>query len=159
MDKKDRNSLLMAAGGAAIAGASMLVGQSLAGVEVTNDILEAAKIILGFIPGASAVVSAIGFVQLAVKYGGKAYQLLKQKFQEKYHISEKEADKMLKSLSNDTNSASKTTTKERGMTDVMKKAYNRGAPINNQSRRSARNPSLPHQLNGKLFSSEKQSIR
>lgn len=140
MDKKDRNSWGLAIGGAAVAGVSMLASQSMTGLEVTNDVLEAIKVVLGFIPVASAAASAIGLVQLLIKYGSKGYELVKQKLKEKYHISEKDADKMIqKAISNDSKSSSKESA-QKGVTDIMKKGFTRGAPINNPQRRSARNP-------------------
>ena len=145
MDRADKRSLLMAAGGAAVAGVSMMASQSIGGLEITNDVLEVIKTVLGFIPPLAATASAISLVQLAVKYGGKLYHRIKQKIQEKYHLNEKEADKMLKSLSNDTKSSSKATAKEGEMTDVMKKGFNRGASINNPPRRFARSPAIQKQ--------------
>ena len=149
MDKFDKNSLLMAAGGAAIAGASMMAGQSIGGVEVTNDVLEVIETILKWIPPVAAFASAVGLARLAVKYGARFWNLIKEKMEQRSNTNKNELNKT-HSKSNDTKSSTKGNMKE-----DLKSGYKRG--LENSSRRSARNP--VNRNVSKMVTTTKQVIR
>ena len=136
MDKKDRNSLLMVAGGAAVAGVSMLAANDLSGLEMTDDALHAADLIFKIITTGASVSSVIGLLRLAAKYGKVVYDYLKEKLNFKSNTNENNQSLTKQNIKSDLKSNSNNLQKD------LKNAFSRGAPINQTSRRSARNPAL-----------------
>ena len=129
MDKKDKTSLMMLAGGAAVAGATVLASQSLSGLELTNDLLEIVENVLNLLRGTSMIASAIGLARIGLKYGTKMWNWLEEKISNHSNNKKKELAKT-HSKSNDSKSSSKGHVKEGEMTGIMKKGFNRGADIN-----------------------------
>ena len=139
MDSKDFRNVCMAAGGVALtaAGAATMYasGGMPAALDLSIDATQVATTIAAGVISGGMGLALLGLTPLAIKYGYKFIQLVKQKLQEKYHMSTKEADRAVsKAMSSQAKSSSKG-----HMKDNMKMGYNRGAPINNPPRRSARN--------------------
>ena len=134
MDKKDRNSLWLAAGGTAVAGMSMLATNNLDGWEMTGDALKAVELILDLVADGGSIAAAIGLLRLATKYGKAFYEYLKKKFNSKTHSNENDKSLTKQNLKTSVKSNSN------NLKADLKHASDRGVPINQATRRSARNP-------------------